>query len=52
MKKKVLLSLLVLFVVTGCTPVTEKGEYKEGVYFGSVEDNYGGSKVCQQQLFM
>ncbi len=45
MKKKVLLSLLVfLFVVTGCTPVTEKGEYKEGVYFGSVEDNYGGSK--------
>ena len=41
--KKVLVSFLILSLVllTGCEKV--KGNYKEGVYFGSAVDSYGGS---------
>ena len=35
--------MLCLFVLTGCEKVNE-GKYKEGTYFASVVDNYGGSK--------
>ena len=35
--------VLSFFVLTGCEKVNE-GNYKEGTYYGYVEDNYGGSK--------
>lgn len=35
--------LLCFFVLTGCEKV-ETGNYKEGTYFGSYVDDYGGSK--------
>ena len=35
--------VLTFFVLTGCEKVNE-GNYKEGTYYGYVEDNYGGSK--------
>ena len=45
--KKYLILLCALFIVglmvTGCEKVN-KGNYKEGTYFGSVVDDYGGSK--------
>ena len=34
--------VLCLFVFTGCEKVNE-GKYKEGTYFGTYQDNYGGS---------
>lgn len=44
--KKFLVTLMViaLVLVTGCTKVVEEGQYKEGTYFGSVVDNYGGTE--------
>jgi len=36
-----LLSLLCLIGISGCTPV-EEGTYKEGTYYGTATDNYGG----------
>lgn len=41
--KKVLISLSVISLIflSGCTKV-ESGNYKEGTYYGSVVDNYGG----------
>lgn len=44
MKKMLLGLLMVMFLFVGCTPVAEQGNYKEGVYYGAVEDGYGGSK--------
>lgn len=37
------LLVLCLFVFTGCEKVSE-GKYKEGTYYGSVVDDYGGAK--------
>ena len=39
-----LLLVISVFVFTGCEKVN-KGEYKEGTYFGSYVDNYGGSET-------
>ncbi|MEG0021876.1 MAG: hypothetical protein RSB77_02660 [Bacilli bacterium] len=42
MKKLLVLGLLSLCILTGCTKEVEKGNYKEGTYFGSVEaESYG-----------
>ncbi len=44
MKKRILILMLVaLMVITGCTKIEDEGIYKEGTYFGSALDNYGGS---------
>lgn len=46
MKKflKILLPVIVcVFVLSGCEKVNE-GNYKEGTYYGSVVDTYGGAK--------
>lgn len=42
--KKTLIGLVLvsLLLVTGCTLVAEKGDYKEGTYFGYVEDTKNG----------
>lgn len=38
--KKLCLTIIGILVLVGCTPVKEAGDYKEGVYFGSVvEEN-------------
>lgn len=34
--------VMCVFILTGCEKVNE-GNYKEGTYYGSVVDNYGGS---------
>ena len=40
MKKIVFSAIIVcLLFATGCTPVAEKGDYKEGTYYGYVEDS-------------
>ena len=44
MKKMfVFLAFISLLVISGCTPV-EKGVYKEGTYYGTAVDSYGGEK--------
>lgn len=42
--KKILafLALICLIAISGCTPV-EEGNYKEGTYYGSSTDSFGGS---------
>jgi major membrane immunogen (membrane-anchored lipoprotein) len=42
--KKVVINLVLigLLFVTGCTPVAEEGKYKEGTYYGYVEDTKDG----------
>ncbi|HHU54373.1 MAG TPA: FMN-binding protein [Mollicutes bacterium] len=44
--KKFLVTLMIfaLVLVTGCTKVEDMGDYKEGTYFGTYTDNYGGSE--------
>lgn len=47
-----ILSLVVLFLVTGCTKV-ETGEYKEGTYMGSVQtESYGKKYVTTAVLYV
>ena len=36
--------VMCVFVFTGCEKVSE-GNYKEGTYYGSVIDSYGGSNA-------
>ena len=45
MKRYLIITLMLvsLFVISGCEKVNE-GKYKEGTYYGSVIDNYGGSQ--------
>lgn len=38
-----LLVLLMAFCFTGCEKAEETGDYKEGTYFASVVDDYGGT---------
>lgn len=43
MKKLLICAILVsTLVLTGCEKVEEQGKYKEGTYYGSATDNYGG----------
>ena len=40
-----------LFVFTGCEKV-ETGNYKEGTYFGTYEDNYDGKAVATAVVYV
>lgn len=54
MKKYFVLCLMLvvsLFVFTGCEKV-ETGNYKEGTYFGTYEDNYGGKAVATAVVYV
>lgn len=41
MKKAIIIVLLSILVITGCEKV-EQGNYKEGTYFATAQDTYGG----------
>lgn len=54
MKKYFVLCLMLvvsLFVFTGCEKV-ETGNYKEGTYFGTYEDNYDGKAVATAVVYV
>ena len=54
MKKYFVLCLMLvvsLFVFTGCEKV-ETGNYKEGTYSGTYEDNYGGKAVATSVVYV
>lgn len=53
--KKLFLGMLIsmLVLTTGCTKVEEKGDYKEGTYFGSVEyESYGTPYVSTATIYV
>lgn len=53
--KKIILSLTLLLIVfaTGCEKVDEKGAYKEGTYFGSINyESYGKSYVTTATVYV
>lgn len=41
--KKALLCFMAIILITGCT-TKEKGNYKEGTYYGTYVDTYGGKE--------
>ena len=54
MKKyfKIFLAVMVcVFLFAGCEKVNV-GNYKEGTYFGSVVDNYGGAAVASAVVYV
>ena len=54
MKKyfKIFLAVMVcVFLFTGCEKVNV-GDYKEGTYYGSVVDNYGGAAVASAVVYV
>ena len=55
MKKFLTLCLVMagLFVITGCEKVEEKGNYKEGTYFGSYQyESYGAQYVTTAVIYV
>lgn len=55
MKKFLTLCLVMvgLFVITGCEKVEEKGNYKEGTYFGSYQyESYGAQYVTTAVVYV
>ncbi len=55
MKKFLTLSFVLvgLFIFSGCEKVEEKGIYKEGTYFGSVEyESYGANYVTSAVVYV
>ncbi|MDD2519271.1 MAG: hypothetical protein PHG18_05235, partial [Bacilli bacterium] len=55
MKKFLMTIMLVaLVLVTGCTKIEEKGDYKEGTYFGSSKEfeSYGNKFVSTASVYV
>lgn len=55
MKKNLIVCLLVacLFFISGCDTKVERGDYKEGTYFGSVEfESYGKNYVTTAVVYV
>lgn len=51
--KKILLSLALLLVLTGCEKVVQKGDYKEGTYYGYVnEESYGNVLTTSATVYV
>lgn len=54
--KKFLMTIMVvsLVLVTGCTKIEEKGNYKEGTYFGSSKEfeSYGNKYVSTASVYV
>ena len=53
MKKFLLMSLVALVALTGCTKEEEKGNFKEGTYFASIEaPSYGKNYVTTAVVYV
>ncbi|MDD2181259.1 MAG: hypothetical protein PHW32_02695 [Bacilli bacterium] len=54
--KKLLMSLMIiaLVMITGCTKVEEKGDYKEGTYFGASKEfeSYGSEFISTATVYV